>query len=230
MTGIFNILVDLFLGGVYFFIAVLVVLTLRKLLHILIKNKIARKKVLFYLPLIEFAAFFGILIGTSYALISDDKIIGLIIVLVLLVSMWKFLLNYISGIVFRLTNRNITGSMVKVDETEGRVSAYLMTSIALKNQKEEVIKIPYVLFYNKYTTSSINTESTVKQSFVFELKTDGKNIEKKVKAYLQSSPWVVLSKEIEVNFSPNSSQLSVTFYSLSSAYEMELKKELEDLL
>lgn len=231
MKGIFNILIELFQGTIYFFIAILLVLVLRRLLSILIKNTVIRKKVLFYLPAVEFIIFFSILIGTAYALVSADKIVGSVIVLILMFSVSKFLKNYVSGIVFRLSNRNITGSIVEIDDTIGRVSAYLMTSIAIKNQKEEVIKVPYVLFYNKYKTASINTESTVKISFVFTFDTlEARVLEEKIKSLLLNSNWVVLSKEISVDYSISSKQLLVDFYSLSNTYEMEIRKSIENLL
>lgn len=228
--GVFNILSDLLIGGFYFFLTILLVLTLRRLIRILIRNSVAKSKALFYLPILEFIIFSIILVTTSYALINEDKVIGLIIVLVILFSMWKFLKNYISGIVFRLTNRDITGSMVNVDDSEGRVSAYLMTSIALKNEKNEVIKIPYTLFYNKYTTSSISKENVVKYTFGFAVESLPKGIESKVKNHLLSSPFVIWSKPIYVNYGKVSKELNVSFHSLSSQYETQLKKEIEELL
>ena len=231
MTNVFHILTDLFKGGLFFALAILIVLVLRRLLRILIKNALIRKRVSFYLPIIEFVFFFSILIGTSYSLINKDQVVGLVVVLILLLSVSRFLNNYISGIVFRLTNRNITGSIVEVDDTTGRVSAYLMTSIAVKNQQEEVIKIPYVQFYNKYKTASVNKESTVKIVFTFDVEVkEAKSIEDKIKNSLQSSTWVVLSKEIRVDYSISSKQLEVSFYSISNAYESEVKKRIEKLL
>ena len=231
MINITDILLNLFKGSVYFVFAIALVLVLRRLLRILIRNTIARKKVLFYLPLLEFVLFFTVLIGTAFALVGNDKIIGSIIVLLLLTTLWKFLRNYISGIIFRLTNRDITGSMIKIDDVEGRISAYLMTSIAVKNEQDEVVKVPYISFFNKYTTSSINTESTIKMMFSFPVEVkEGKALEVKVKSMLLSSTWVVLSKEVSVNYSSSSNELNVSFYSLTNAYELEVKKQIEGLL
>ena len=231
MVNVFHILADLFKGGISFALVVVFILILRKLLRILIKNTVARKKVLFFLPVFEFLLLFAVLISTAFSLITKDQVIGLIIVLILLLSVSKFLKNYISGIVFRLTNRDITGSMVEIEGVSGRVSAYLMTSIAIKNQKDEVIKIPYTSFYNKYKTASINTENTVKISLVFSVESkEAKAVQQKIRALLINSMYVVLTKEIKLNYSLNTKRLEVNFYSLSDDYKSVIQQDIEALL
>lgn len=231
MNG-FSIILSLFFkAALNFTVAVFLFILIRKLIRLLIRKLSYRRQIAFYIPVIEFAIFFLIISKLVHALVVYNTTFGIIITGVFVFSLFTFLKNYIIGVVFRLTNRNITGSIVKINSTEGRVSAYLMTSIAIVNDKGEIEKVPFSNFYNSYSTNSINKETIVKivLNFVPDNKLNRKK-EEEVKNYLLNAQWVVLSKEINVDVDLQKNELKCQFHSLSDKHQSSIRKEIQDLL
>ena len=115
----------------------------------LIQNRRARASAKRYFPIITSSTWLVFIVYIGYLLIAPHPIIGSAVLAILLIAFWRFVVDFVSGLVFRIQDNYRVNQRVQLKNVVGVISYLRTTHVELESEDGERILIPYSEFANQ---------------------------------------------------------------------------------
>ena len=220
---------DLSFWSVFWLIATAVFLyigfyLIQKYVIDVIQSRKARISAKRYFPIVTSAFWLLYFIRVAYIFIKPYPLVGIVVVLIVLLGFWRFLKDFIAGLVFKVQNNYGMNQRVQLNANSGVINELLNTHVKLEADNGELIYIPYSEFANQIIRKP-STQERLKQ-FSFTLIKEKTDIEH-VKHIALSCPWIISDQTPRVSYNELSKELTISGYTLDLNYIPKIKKYFE---
>lgn len=121
----------------------------KKLLFRLMQGKKSHKRTTFYFPIVQHSIWVLFAAYGAFYFAKLNPLVTVIIVSAILFLGRRFLQNFVVGILFRLEKQDLRGTTLLVEEEEGVIVSYGLTTVCLKSNNGNWRYIPYEKLYKE---------------------------------------------------------------------------------
>ena len=226
-------LLSLVLIGIATFIALRVLIYSIRFLS---KEGILYKALFRITPVLEFVVWAAYVIWAVYVVFEGYEfkpvlMASMALILCLAIG-WYLLRDLVSGMILKSENAFDTGQYLKAGTSEGIIRKVGYLSVDLETTEGENIKLPYSKLINQILirpqTKSSHKFALIKLEITSEM--PHPEIKQLLLKAINSTPWVVYSREPEIIIKPaenNLQHVEVRFVSFSDEHTSQLKNFLE---
>jgi len=191
----------------------------------LIQNRKARSSAKRYFPIITSFIWLIYFIRVGYIFIKPYPLVGIGVVLILLLGFWRFIKDFIAGLVFRVQDNYRTNQRIQLKNNAGVIVELLNTHVKLEADDGELIFVPYSEFANQIVHKPSTQERLKQFSFKLDVGTDV-DIDKLNRIAL-SCPWIVTDRMPRIVHNEDDKELIISGYTLDLKYISKIKKYFE---
>lgn len=188
----------------------------------LIRNRRARSSAKRYFPIIRSATWLVFVIYVSYLLITPHPVIGLSVLAILLMAFWRFIKDFVSGLVFRIQDNYRIDQRVQLKNAIGVIVDLKTTLVELESDDGERIMIPYSEFANQ----SIRKPSIQEQLKQFSIEIKGTEVEDihQLSQTVLSCPWIIADKNPRVTYVQENDVYRISGHTLDLKYLPKIRR------
>ncbi len=191
----------------------------------LIQNRKARSSAKRYFPIITSFIWLIYFTRVGYIFIKPYPLVGIGVVLILLLGFWRFIKDFIAGLVFRVQDNYRTNQRVQLKNNEGVIVELLNTHVKLEADDGELIFVPYSEFANQIVYKP-STQERLKQ-FSFRLAVDTDVDIDNINRIALSCPWIISDRMPRIAHNEDDEELIISGYTLDLKYLPKIKKYFE---
>jgi hypothetical protein len=193
----------------------------------LIQNRKARSSAKRYFPIITSFIWLVYFTRVGYIFIKPYPLVGIGVVLILLLGFWRFIKDFIAGIVFRVQDNYRTNQRVQLKNNEGVIVELLNTHVKLEADDGELIFVPYSEFANQIVYKPSTQERLKQFSFRLVVDTDTDVDIDKINRIALSCPWIVSNRIPRIAHNEDDEELIISGYTLDLKYLPKIKNYFE---
>jgi len=201
-----------------------------------IKKVKIRERIIYYSPAIEAIIWLIYVTVVLIHVFFPSPFIGLAIFLLLIIAGWRFLKDFVAGIIFKLEAKINVGQKIKFNDHVGIISTmdYLSTKIEVENGESIIVR--YSDLSNFIITQANASESLKSHLLKLKIKSDKDIgiIKEDIKSIIYNLPWSLGEKAPVIEYETSDEvghQFKVILYALENAHfrlmENSLRKSLE---
>ncbi len=139
------------------------------------------------------AIFLLVLVGS---LIKSNPIVGSVIAGILVVSLWPFLRNFLSGLVFQFSGKYKPGQSVRIDGDEGTITGMgaFACELTLATSAHDIMQIPYRHLTETRITQTSPSVNSVSAAVDFIIPKSGSVLlaENQIQKELHNNSWLLM--------------------------------------
>jgi len=164
----------------------------------LIQNRRARASAKRYFPIITSSTWLVFIVYIGYLLIAPHPIIGSAVLAILLIAFWRFVVDFVSGLVFRIQDNYRVNQRVQLKNVVGVISYLRTTHVELESEDGERILIPYSEFANQIVRMP-SVQEKLKQ-FSIQISASKVSSAEDLNLMVLSCPWIIADKNPRITF------------------------------
>ena len=191
----------------------------------LVQNKRARASAKRYFPITTSFIWLGYFIYSGYVILAPYPLIGIGVILFLLLGFWRFIKDFIAGLVFRIQDNYRINQRIQLKSNSGIIVELLTTHVELESDSGERIFVPFTEFFNQIIRKP-SVQERLKQ-FSLEIsvaaEVDFGQFEKKV----LSCPWIITEKTPRLIQNYKEGTIRISGYTIDLKYVVHIRKYLE---
>ena len=132
---------------------------------------------------------------------SKDPYSTVAIVLVAGVSLYGVWRDFFLGLYLRFEGRLTAGQLIENAGIKGKITAFLWTKLRIQDATGNVHMVHYSQFYQDPVVLLSNEQVSMHETLIFPIaKRQYADIETSVRLVLQSSPWILVERGIDIAF------------------------------
>ncbi|MBL4705374.1 MAG: mechanosensitive ion channel [Flavobacteriales bacterium] len=182
----------------------------------LIRNRKARSSAKRYFPIITSSTWLVFIIYIGYLLIAPQPIIGGAVLAILLIAFWRFVVDSVSGLVFRIQDNYRIGQRVQLKNAIGVIVHLRTTMVELESDDGESSMIPYSEFANQ-TIRKPSIQEQLKQ-FSIELNPESVVSIKELNLAMLRCPWIIADKNPRAVFNESTQLYRISGHTIDLKY------------
>lgn len=219
-----------------FITIVVFVWILQRFAIILVKDRQKKEQIYFYIPLLRNLIWIIYIIYVEYILVSYQPLFVLLGTLILLLSSWSIVKNFVQGTIYRLMKGNIIGIPIQIESYKGKIIKMTDLKVSIQSSSGEEAQIPYADIINKVVIKSPQQKNTGTHTIIIPIDNNNENDTKeKIQAKMISFPWVIAGKPIQIHFfrKENIDKVKITYalenISKAKYIEAEMQKMCQEI-
>ncbi len=181
-----------------------------------------------YLPIVKGIAWVCYGIYLVYLIVMPQPIVGGVIIVALGLASWRYLLDYIAGIVFRMQGNFSIGQRIKSVSVQGSISRLLSTNVEIKGERGETYLVPYSKFAEVIVEKPSAFHNLKVLSFSIHVRNDELDIPA-IKSRVMNFPWVIAGAEPKVELKRQNeatSEVQIVVHALHARYFPLIESEI----
>ena len=187
----------------------------------LIKNRRTRNSAKRIFPIFTSATWVIYVIYVVYLLVEPHPIVGLAILLVLIMAFWRFLRDFITGLVIRVQDNHREGQRIEINGVVGQVAEIKTTHVDVSSDDGERISIPHSEFFSQVVTKPSLQVSLSKFEIEFKGSLDQMD---QLQIAIVNCPWIVSSEAPKLTFTEGSGKFKLVAHTLDSKYIPKIQR------
>ena len=198
-TGSFSVnllLLFLVMGGIIF----AVFRILHRYMLPFVSSRRLRKKAAIILLRSEVLAWGLYSLLVLYQLMWANLWLTLALLVVVGISGFYFLRDFLTGLVFRLENRFAVGDRVRVHDHVGQINHLGVQNLQLQTQEEELIYIPYSTIVRKEVAKlQLKGRLISGKLLIHAGKSDSEELKERIRMLVRNCPWAVVNEKVLIS-------------------------------
>lgn len=191
----------------------------------LVQNRRARTTAKRFFPIITSFIWLGYFIYVGYVILEPYPLIGIAVVLILLLGFWRFIKDFIAGLVFRIQDNYRINQRVQLKNNSGVIVELLTTHVELETDSGERIFIPFSEFFNQIIRKPSVQERLKQFSIDIPVGPDIDFI--KFKTKVMSCPWIISEKNPRLIENHKEGTVRISGYTIDLKFIPQIRKYFE---